>query len=76
MPSTFKSGSHLTLVFILEQRPEIDVTLLQTKDRVGGKVDLPVPPHHRAYGTVHGGLREPGPDRNLIEQAQETPLRQ
>ena len=44
MPSTFKSGSHLTLVFILEQRPEIDVTLLQTKDPVGGKVDLPVPP--------------------------------
>jgi len=24
-------------------------------DRVGGEVAFPVLPHHRAYGSVHGG---------------------
>ena len=37
-------------------------------DRAGGNAALPVPPHHRAYGTVHGGSREPRPNPNLIEQ--------
>ena len=41
--------------------------------RVGGKVALPVPPHHRAYGTVHGGSCGPLHGPMLIEKAPESP---
>ena len=30
-------------------------------DRVGGRITPPVRPHHRAYGTVHGGSNGPLP---------------
>jgi hypothetical protein len=46
------------------------------RDRVGGKVAPPVPPHHRVYGAVHGGSRGPLQVPPLIEPTQEAPLRQ
>ena len=42
--------------------------------RVGGRVAPPVPPHHRAYGTVHGGSSGPQPGPKLIEQAEKSPI--
>ena len=45
-------------------------------NRVGGGVTPTVRPHHRAYGTVHGGSREPRPSLKKIEKAQESPFRQ
>jgi len=44
--------------------------------RVGGGVTPAVRPHHRAYGTVHGGSREARPSLKKIEEAQESPFRQ
>jgi hypothetical protein len=44
--------------------------------RVGGRVAPPVRPHHRAYGSVHGGSKDPLPGRDLLEETQEAPLRQ
>jgi hypothetical protein len=44
--------------------------------RVGGRVAPPVRPHHRAYGSVHGGSKAPLPGRDLLEETQEAPLRQ
>ena len=45
-------------------------------NRVGGGVTPAVRPHHRAYGTVHGGSREARPSLKKIEEAQESPFRQ
>jgi hypothetical protein len=41
---------------------------------VGGRVAPPVLPHHRAYGSVHGGSRGPLPSAKLIQQGQQSPL--
>ena len=35
-------------------------------NRVGGRITPPVRPHHRAYGTVHGGSSGPLPTAELI----------
>ena len=43
-------------------------------DRVGGRVTPPVRPHHRAYGSVHGGSKGPLPYRHSLEQAQKSPF--
>ena len=43
-------------------------------NRVGGKVALPVPPHHRAYGSVHGGSCELLHGPELIDKIAESPL--
>ena len=42
---------------------------------VGGRVASPVLPHHRAYGTVHGGSRGPLPNPELIAKGPEAPRR-
>jgi hypothetical protein len=42
--------------------------------RVGGGVAPAVRPHHRAYGTVHGGSSRPLPGPKLTKKAQETPF--
>ena len=50
--------------------------VIQINYRVGGRVAPPVRPHHRAYGSVHGGSKDPLPGRDLLDEAQEAPLRQ
>ena len=42
--------------------------------RVGGRVAPPVPPHHRAYGSVHGGSCGPLHSPVLMEKGPESPL--
>ena len=44
-------------------------------NRVGGRVAPPVLPHHRAYGSVHGGSSAPLQSPELSEKVQETPRR-
>ena len=49
--------------------------LLTLGDRVGGRVTPPVRPHHRAYGSVHGGSSAPLQIPELSQQVQESPHR-
>ena len=44
-------------------------------DRVGGRVTPPVRPHHRAYGSVHGGSSAPLQIPELSQKVQESPHR-
>ena len=45
----------------------IDAIITQYRpNRVGGGVTPAVRPHHRAYGTVHGGSSGPLPTAELI----------
>ena len=57
VPDNLKSG--VTTANYYE--PEINRTYtdLARHDRVGGRVTPPVRPHHRAYGSVHGGSSAP-----------------
>ena len=43
--------------------------------RVGGRVTPPVRPHHRAYGSVHGGSSAPLQIPELSQKVQECPHR-
>ena len=43
--------------------------------RVGGRVTPPVRPHHRAYGSVHGGSSAPLQIPELSQKVQESPHR-
>ena len=45
------------------------------RDRVGGRVTPPVRPHHRAYGSVHGGSSAPLQIPELSQKVQESPHR-
>ena len=49
--------------------------LLTLGDRVGGRVTPPVRPHHRAYGSVHGGSSAPLQIPELSQKVQESPHR-
>ena len=42
---------------------------------VGGRVTPPVRPHHRAYGSVHGGSSAPLQIPELSQKVQESPHR-
>ena len=50
-----------------------DTTL--RSDWVGGRVTPPVRPHHRAYGSVHGGSSAPLQIPELSQKVQESPHR-
>ena len=55
---------------------EVDRGAPRARDhRVGGRVTPPVRPHHRAYGSVHGGSSAPLQIPELSQKVQESPHR-
>ena len=59
----------------LQQALPTSASLPTIWDWVGGRVTPPVRPHHRAYGSVHGGSSAPLQIPELSQQVQEFPHR-